>query len=170
MGYPCSGLRSPGRLTTSLDSSSPVVEFSKNYPGRATSSSPTPSSEFGIRTWTGCVLRQPVLHNMAHAPDAGTVSYRKEASMHARKEVPKIMAAVAAMGRFLRRRKRAVIALLVIGPLLLTGNLDVFILNLVGLGFGALLLRQMTLSRTGRRMAAQRQTAETTVQTDRRTR
>ncbi len=90
--------------------------------------------------------------------------------MHARKEVPKIMAAVAAMGRFLRRRKRAVIALLVIGPLLLTGNLDVFILNLVGLGLGALLLRQMTLSTAGRRATTKRQTAETTVQTDRRTR
>ncbi len=90
--------------------------------------------------------------------------------MHARKGVPRIVAAVAGTGRFLRRRKRAVIALLVTGPLLLTGDLDVFVLNLVGLGFGVLLLRQFTMSRAGRRATTKRQTAETTVQTDRRTR
>ena len=88
--------------------------------------------------------------------------------MHARTEVTRIVAAVAAMGRFLRRRKRAVIALLVTGPLLLTGDLDLFVLNLVGLGFGVLLLRQFTMSRAGRRTAAQRHTAETTAQTTQR--
>ena len=69
------------------------------------------------------------------------------------------MGVVVRLGRFLRRRKRAAIALLVIGPLLLTGDVEVFVLNAVGLGFGALLLRrfikaQGQADRTGRAQQA----------------
>ena len=82
--------------------------------------------------------------------------------------VPKVMGVGVGFGRFLRRRKRAAIALLVIAPLPLTGDVEVFVLNAVGLGFGALLLRRFARPRGGKRaaraqeVAMERQTANTT--------
>ena len=77
--------------------------------------------------------------------------------MHVKEETPKVMGVVVRLGRFLRRRKRAAIALLVIAPLLLTGDGEVFVLNAVGLGFGALLLRRFARPRGRRRTGRARQ-------------
>ena len=74
------------------------------------------------------------------------------------------MGVAAGLGRFLRRRKRAAVALLVIAPLPLTGDVEIFALNLAGLGFGALLLRRFTRSRDGNQAAQAQRTAETTTQ------
>ena len=82
---------------------------------------------------------------------------------------PKVMGVAVGLGRFLQRRKRAAVALLVIAPLLLTGDVEIFAMNLVGLGFGALLLRRFTRSRAGNQAAQAQRTAETTT-TQRRTR
>ena len=82
--------------------------------------------------------------------------------MHVKEGVSKVMGVVVRLGRFLRRRKRAAIALLVIAPLPLTGDVEIFVLNLVGLGFGALLLRRFTRSRDRRQAVRTQQTAETT--------
>ena len=64
--------------------------------------------------------------------------------------VPRVMGIAVGFGGFLRRRKRltvaVVAALLVMGPLPLTGGVEVFALNMVGLGFGALLLLRFTRS------------------------
>ena len=60
--------------------------------------------------------------------------------------VPKVRGVAVGFGGFLRRRKRltvaVVVAALLLVPLLLTGDGEVFVLNAVGLGFGALLLRR----------------------------
>ena len=77
--------------------------------------------------------------------------------MHGKEETPKVMGVVVRIGRFRRRRKRAAIALLVIAPLLLTGDGEVFVLNAVGLGFGALLLRRFARPRGRRRTGRARQ-------------
>ena len=82
--------------------------------------------------------------------------------MRVKEGIPKVMGVVVRLGRFLRRRKRAAIALLVIAPLLLTGDVEVFVLNMVGLGFGALLLRRFTRSRDRKQAAMERQAANTT--------
>ena len=73
--------------------------------------------------------------------------------MHVKEGIPKVMGVVVRLGRFLRRRKRAAIALLVVAPLPLTGDMEVFVLNMVGLGFGALLLRRFTRSRDRKQAA-----------------
>ena len=96
--------------------------------------------------------------------------------MHIKELVPMVRGlAVKAVG-FIRRpacamyadrRKRAAVALLVMAPLLLTGDVEIFALNLVGLGFGALLLRRFTRARDRRQAAQTRQTAETTTDTRR---
>ncbi len=69
--------------------------------------------------------------------------------------VPKVKGVAVGFGGFLGRRKRltvaVVAALLVMAPLL-TGDVDLFILNLVGLGFEVLLLRRFVRLR-GRRRA-----------------
>ena len=84
--------------------------------------------------------------------------------MRVNEGVTKVMGVAVGFGRFLRRRKRAAVALLVIVPLLLTGDVEIFVLNLVGLGFGALRLRRFTRSRAGNQAPRTRQTAETTTQ------
>ena len=89
--------------------------------------------------------------------------------MRVKDGVPKVMGVAVGLGRFLRRRKRAAVALLVIAPLPLTGDVEIFALNLIGLGFGALLLRRFTRSRDGNQAAQAQQAAETTT-TQRRTR
>ena len=56
--------------------------------------------------------------------------------MRVKDGVTKVKGVAAGLGRFLRRRKRAAVALLVIAPLPLTGDVEIFALNLAGLGFG----------------------------------
>ena len=84
--------------------------------------------------------------------------------MRVKEGVTKVMGVAAGLGKFLRRRKRAAVALLVIAPLPLTGDVEIFALNLAGLGFGALLLRRFTRSRDGNQAAQAKRTAETTTQ------
>ena len=75
--------------------------------------------------------------------------------------VPKVRGVAVGFGGFLRRRKRltvaVVVAALLLGPLLLTGDGEVFVLNAVGLGFGALLLRRFARPRGGKRTGRARQ-------------
>ena len=79
---------------------------------------------------------------------------------------PKVKGVAVGFGGFLRRRKRltvaVVVAALLLAPLLLTGDVEVFVLNMVGLGFGALLLRRFTRSRGRKQAAMERQAANTT--------
>ena len=75
--------------------------------------------------------------------------------------VPRVMGIAVGFGGFLGRRKRAAIALLVTGPPLLTGDGEVFALNMVGLGFGALLLRRFTRSGGRNQATGAQQTAMT---------
>ena len=75
--------------------------------------------------------------------------------------VPKVKGVALGFGGFFRRRKRltvpVVVAALLVGPLLLTGDGEVFVLNAVGLGFGALLLRRFAKPRGGKRTGRARQ-------------
>ena len=61
--------------------------------------------------------------------------------MHEEDRVLKVTEWAAKSGRFLRRRKRWGIALVVIAPLALTGSGELFALNLLGLGIGFLFIR-----------------------------
>ena len=87
--------------------------------------------------------------------------------MHAKERVLKVIGVVIKAGGFIRRHKRAsiavLVALLLVVPLLLTGDGEVFVLNAVGLGFGALLLRRFARpngrQRTGRAQREERQQA-----------
>ena len=81
--------------------------------------------------------------------------------MHVKKEVSKVGGFVVRIGGFFRRRKRAAIALLVVGPLLLTGDMEVFVLNGVGLAIAALLLRRLTRSGARKRADRTPRTADT---------
>ena len=79
--------------------------------------------------------------------------------------VPKVKGVAAGFGGFPRRRKRltvaVVVAALLAGPLLLTGDGEVFFLNAVGLGFGALLLRRFARPRGGKWKGRARQAQRT---------
>ena len=87
--------------------------------------------------------------------------------MHAKERVLKVIGVVVKAGGLIRRHKRASIAVLVallLGvPLLLTGDGEVFVLNAIGLGFGALLLRRFARpngrQRTRRAQREERQQA-----------
>ena len=71
--------------------------------------------------------------------------------MHTKERGWRVLAAAVRIGRFLRRRKRLGIALVVIAPLLLGMGIELFILNLLGLGIGALFIRsQVRRRRQGR--------------------
>ena len=76
--------------------------------------------------------------------------------MHVKKQViqarvPQVKDRVVEVGRFIRRRKRMTIvviaAALLMVSLLTTGDGEVFVLNAIGLGFGALLLRRFARPR-----------------------
>ena len=82
-----------------------------------------------------------------------------------RATVPRVMGVAVKAGGFIRRRKRltvaVVVAALLAGPLVTTDG-ELFVLNAVGLGLGALLLRRFASpgggQRTGRaKRAAQKQ-------------
>ena len=81
--------------------------------------------------------------------------------MHIKEEVSKVGGYVVRIGGFMRRRKRAAIALLVVGPLLLTGEIEVFVLNGVGLLIAALLLRRLTRSGARKRADQTQRAADT---------
>ncbi len=76
--------------------------------------------------------------------------------MHVKERVLKVTGVVVKAGGFIRRHKRASIAVLVallLGvPLLLTGDREVFVVNAVGLGFGALALRRFIAWGSARRL------------------
>ena len=72
-----------------------------------------------------------------------------------RATVPEIKSVAVGFGSFVRRHKRAsiavVVAALVFGPLLPTGGGEIVVLNAVGLGFGVLLVRRFVTRRSARR-------------------
>ena len=69
--------------------------------------------------------------------------------------VPKFKGLAAPVGAFVLRHKRPTVAVvaaaLLFGPLLLTGDGELFVLNAVGLGIAVLLVRRFTARRPGRR-------------------
>ena len=70
--------------------------------------------------------------------------------------VPRVKSTPVGFGSFIRRHKRAsitvAVALSLVGQLMLTGDVDLFALNLVGLGIGGMLLRRFICRRTGWRL------------------
>ena len=79
--------------------------------------------------------------------------------MRVKDGVPKVKGVAVGFGGFFRRRKRltvaVVVAALLVGPLLLTDDGEVFVLNAVGLG-------RFTRSRDGNQAAQAQRTANTT--------
>ena len=67
--------------------------------------------------------------------------------MHEEDRVLKVAEMAANFGRLLWRRKRWGVALLVTAPLALTGSGELFVLNLLGLGIGALFIRSQVRRR-----------------------
>ena len=61
--------------------------------------------------------------------------------MHTKERGSQVWQAAVGIGRFLRRRKRWGIALVITAPLALTGSIELFALNLLGLGIGFLFIR-----------------------------
>ena len=75
----------------------------------------------------------------------------------------RIRTVMVGFGEFILRRKRGAIALLVIGPLLLTGDVEVFTLNAAGLALGALLLQRLARSKDGNQSARAIQTTKSRI-------
>ena len=71
--------------------------------------------------------------------------------MHEKERGQRVLAAAVRAGRFLRRRKRLGIALVVVAPLLTGIGLELFFLNLLGLGIGALFIRSQVRRRRQKR-------------------
>ena len=69
---------------------------------------------------------------------------------HVKQGVSRVAGTVVRLKEIALRRKRAAIALLVLGPLLLTGDVEVFVLNGIGLAVAALVIRFIA-NRTRRR-------------------
>ena len=67
--------------------------------------------------------------------------------MHTKERILKVTELAAKVGRFLRRQKRTAIALVVVAPLLTGMGIELFALNLLGLGIGALFIRNQVLRR-----------------------
>ena len=69
--------------------------------------------------------------------------------------VPKFKGLAATVGGFVLRHKRLTVAVvaaaLLFGPLLLTGDGEIFVLNAVGIVIVALLVRRFTARRPGRK-------------------
>ena len=76
--------------------------------------------------------------------------------MHMRERSRRVLKAVVGIGRFLRRHKKAALALLLVGPLLTGAGYEVFVLNAIGLGIGALFVRGQVLRRRDARLHRQR--------------
>ena len=85
--------------------------------------------------------------------------------MHGKERVTQVKGVTVGFSEFIRRHMRltvaVVVAALLVGPMLLAGDGEVFVLNAVGLGLGALLLRRLVRprgrQRTGRAQQVQRQ-------------
>ena len=60
---------------------------------------------------------------------------------HIKQGATRVAGTVVRLKELALRRKRAAIALLVIGPLLMTGDVEVFVLNGIGLAIAALAIR-----------------------------
>ena len=71
--------------------------------------------------------------------------------MHEKERVRKVTQLAVRVGRFLWRRKRWGVALVVAAPLLTGMGLELFVLNLMGLGIGWLVVRNQLLRRRERR-------------------
>ena len=73
--------------------------------------------------------------------------------MRGKERVVQVKAVAVGFGGLIGRHKRLTlaVALSLVGPLLLTGDGELFALNLVGLGIGALLLRLFPVRRSVRR-------------------
>ena len=67
--------------------------------------------------------------------------------MHEKERGQRVPAAAVRAGRFLRRRKRLGIALVVVAPLLTGIGLELFLLNLLGLRIEALFIRSQVRRR-----------------------
>ena len=67
--------------------------------------------------------------------------------MHTKERILKVTELAAKVGRSLRRQKQTAIALVVVAPLLTGMGYEVFALNAVGLGIGALFIRGQLLRR-----------------------
>ncbi len=68
--------------------------------------------------------------------------------------VPKFKGLASTVGGFVLRHRRlvkTVAVALLFGPLLLTGNGELFVLNALGIGIAVLLVRRFTARRPGRR-------------------
>ena len=70
--------------------------------------------------------------------------------MHEKERGQRVLAAAVRAERFLRRRKPLGIALVVVAPLLTGIGLELFFLNLLGLGIGALFVRRRRQEREHR--------------------
>ena len=68
--------------------------------------------------------------------------------MHVKERVQRVLGAI-------RRHKRAAVALLLVAPLLTGAGTELFALNTVGLGIGALILRRFTRPRGKAQTATQ---------------
>ena len=77
--------------------------------------------------------------------------------MHEKERGQRVPAAAVRAGRFLRRRKRLGIALVVVAPLLTGIGLELFFLNLLGLGIGALFVRRRRQEREHQRWLRRRE-------------
>ena len=80
--------------------------------------------------------------------------------MHMRKLATRALGVIARLASRLPWRKEFALALLFIGTPLVTGDMEVFALNLVGLGIAALVARQVMQVRSRAWMAAARQSAQ----------
>ena len=77
--------------------------------------------------------------------------------MHEKERGQRVLAAAVRAGRFLRRCKRLGIALVVVAPLLTGIGVELFFLNLLGLGIGALFVRRRRQEREHQRWLRRRE-------------
>ena len=79
--------------------------------------------------------------------------------MHINTRVTRVMGALARLAGRLPWHKRMALAVLFIGTPFITGNIEYVVLNLVGLGIGALLVGKVMQSKSRAQAATARQTA-----------
>ena len=83
--------------------------------------------------------------------------------MHVKTRVKKVMEVTARLAGRLPWRKQMALAVLFIGTPFITGDMEYVVLNLVGLGIGAVLLRKVTQSRRQAEAARVRQATAASV-------
>ena len=89
--------------------------------------------------------------------------------MHIRKPTPRVLGVVAKLAGRLPWRKEFALALLFIGTPLITGDMEIFAMNLAGLALAALVARRVMQARSRSQAAQVRQQAQVNA-TRRRTR